>query len=209
MKRTIGIVDDQQLFLRSVGMYVNSFPGFEVTLYAVNGTDLFAKLKRQPPPDILLIDVNMPQMDGPETAAKVRAEGYPKTKMVALSMMEDSRNVIKMIKAGCCAYLLKNMNPNDLELALLEIMNYGYYNSYVTNLCYREQNNRNIVDLKDREMEFLNLACSDLTYQQIAAKMFLSIKTIDGYRASLFEKFQVKSRVGLVLEAIRQDLISV
>lgn len=209
MKGTIGIVDDQQLFLKTVGMFVNTFPDFEVILYASNGPDLLRKLKTQNPlPDILLIDVNMPEMEGAEIVSTIK-KTYPSIKMAALSMMEDSQNVIRMIKAGCCAYLLKNMNPNELELALKEILLRGFYNTYVTNMCYQEMFNKESIDLKDREREFLELACSDLTYQQIASKMFLSIKTIDGYRAALFEKFQVKSRVGLVLEAIRQNVISV
>jgi len=208
MKGTVGIVDDQQLFLKTVGMFVNTFPDFEVVLYAENGPDLFMKLQHQQRPDILLIDVNMPQMEGAEIVLTVK-KLYPNIKMAALSMMEDSQNVIKMIKAGCCAYLLKNMNPNELEVALKEILLRGFYNTYVTNRCYQGIFNQDIIGLKEREREFLELACSDLTYQQIASKMYLSIKTVDGYRASLFEKFQVKSRVGLVLEAIRQNLISV
>ncbi|MFC6099784.1 response regulator transcription factor [Olivibacter domesticus] len=209
MKGTIGIVDDQQLFLKTVGMFVDTFPDFQVVLYATDGQDLLTRLRAiKSPPDILLIDVNMPFMEGAELVAKIK-EAYPSIKMAALSMMDDSQNVIKMIKAGCCAYLLKNMNPNDLEVALKEIMVRGYYNTHVTNIVYHELFSKQPIDLKDREREFLELACSDLTYQQIADKMFLSIKTVDGYRAALFEKFQVKSRVGLVLEAIRQNLISV
>ncbi|QNL52053.1 response regulator transcription factor [Olivibacter sp. SDN3] len=208
MKGTVGIVDDQQLFLKSVGMYVNSFPNFDVTLYAVDGQDLLAKLGSQPTPDILLIDVNMPQEEGYEVATKVRAS-YPNVKMVAFSMMEDAGNVMRMIRAGCCAYLVKNMDPNELEVALTEILLKGFYNSFVTNLCYQEQSKNMSFNLKDRELQFLQLACTDLTYQEIAAKMFLSIKTIDGYRAMLFEKFQVKSRVGLVMAALKHNLISV
>jgi len=208
MKGTIGIVDDQQLFLKSVGMYVDSFADFSVTLRATNGADLFKQLTDQPSPDILLIDVNMPGENGDKIAAKIKTM-YPSIKMAAFSMMEDSRNVMKMIKAGCCAYLSKSMDPTDLEIALKEIMNRGYYNTMMTNLWYHNQNHDQHIELKERELQFLELACSDLTYQEIAAKMFVSIKTVDGYRALLFEKFHVKSRVGLVLEAIRRNVISV
>jgi len=208
MKGTIGIVDDQQLFLKSVGMYVNSLPDFNVTLCATNGTDLFTQLAHQLPPDILLIDVNIPGEKGDKIAAKIKT-GYPSIKMAAFSMMEDSCNVMKMIKAGCCAYLSKSINPTDLEIALKEIMIRGYYNTKMTNIWYHNRSTNQHIELKERELQFLELACSDLTYQEIAAKMFVSIKTVDGYRALLFEKFRVKSRVALILEAIRRNLISV
>lgn len=206
MKATIGIVDDHTLVLESLIMLINNLADFKVTLHAMDGKDLLSKLERQESyPDILLIDVLMPHMTGPEIVTQVKLL-YPDIRLVALSVLNDSVSVLQMIKAGCCAYLTKNINILELNLALTEVWNRGYYNSYLTD--------RNIdiftdpISMTEREKEFLHLACSDLNYYEIAKRMFLSIKTIDGYRASLFLKFKVKSRTGLVLEAIKRKLIT-
>ncbi|MFC6100038.1 response regulator transcription factor [Olivibacter domesticus] len=207
MNATIGIVEDQQLILKSLEMLVNSFSHFDVVLSATNGLDLFEKLDQHfSIPDILLIDVRMPLMDGVEVAVKLK-KNYPAIKVVALSGLDDSMSVVKMIKSGCCAYLLKSMNLDDLEFALEEIWAKGYYNSRITDMGYQETNLK-LMDLKENEMEFLKLACTDLTYHEIASIMCLSIKTIDGYRATLFDKFQVRNRIGLILEVLRHNLIA-
>ncbi|MFC6099815.1 response regulator transcription factor [Olivibacter domesticus] len=208
MKIKIGIVDDHTLVLESLIMLVNNLSNFEVTLHATDGKDLLQKLERQHDyPDILLVDVLMPYMEGSEVISTVK-KSYPSIRLVALSVLNDSLNALKMIKAGCCAYLSKNINALELKLALTEIWSKGYYNSQLIDIENGALMNES-TPLTDRELEFLELACSDLNYQQIAKKMFLSIKTIDGYRANLFHKFQVKSRTGLILEAIKRKLITV
>jgi len=148
-------------------------------------------------------------MNGAEVATLISRK-YPTVKLVALSIKDDDDSVLKMIQSGCCAYLLKDMDPEELNTALIEITENGYYNADTTNLQFRRlilrAGQSSAVIMNEKEKQFLKLACSDLTYKQIASKMFLSEKTIDGYRANLFEKFNVKSRVGLALEAVRQNL---
>jgi DNA-binding NarL/FixJ family response regulator len=211
MKITIGIADDHQLFLKSLSILVESFKTFTILVDALNGEMLLKKLETlKELPDLILLDVNMPVLDGPATA-KVISEKYPRIKLVALSMKDDDTSVINMIRAGCCAYLLKEIHPNELEKALNEIYKTGYYNADISNLRYRRlltHQNEEQVHLSDREKEFLKLACSDLTYRQIADRMHLSERTIDGYRESLFQKLNVQSRVGMVLEALRRGLVS-
>jgi len=210
MKITIGIIDDHQLFLKSLSLLISSFPDFDIVVEALHGKDLIEKLEaKKIIPDILLIDVNMPVMDGPVTV-KFLTEKYPAIKTVALSMKDDDATIIGMIKAGCCAYLLKDIHPTELEKALLEINTKGYYNADATNLSFRRviQGKHTIPSLTEKEKEFLKLACTELTYKQIAARLYLSERTIDGYRETLFQKLKVRSRVGLVLEAIRQNMIS-
>jgi len=211
MQITIGIADDQLLFMKSLSTLVETFPGFEVILDARNGEELCNKLTAGTPvPDIILLDVNMPVMDGPATAQFI-ARHFPAIYMVALSMKDDEMSIIKMIRAGCCAYLCKDMHPNDLETALREVSQNGYYNSDAYNSRYRRlalHASRPPVDgLTGREIHFLRLACSDLTYKQIACEMHLSERTIDGYRESLFEKLNVQSRVGMVLEGLKRELV--
>jgi DNA-binding NarL/FixJ family response regulator len=212
MNIKIGIADDHQLFLKSLSTLINTFPGYEVVVEGLNGKELLHQLEiKDAEPDILLIDVDMPVMNGVATVQEI-SNKYPVIKMVALSIKDDDATIINMLKAGCCAYLLKDIHPNDLEKALSEIYSKGYYNSDASHINYR----RLIVHASDaakttfnkREMHFLQLACSDLTYKQIASEMHLSERTIDGYRESLFQKLNVQSRVGMAMEAIRRNLVS-
>ena len=208
---TIGLIDDHQLFLKSLSLMVDSFHGFKVSVEALNGKDIQEKLtNKQIAPEIMLIDVNMPVMAGIDTTFWLH-EHFPAMKLVALSMNDSDKSIIGMIKAGCCAYLLKDTHPNELEKALIEIELKGHYNGDFSNINYRRlllaQEKEQKLTLNDREKEFLQLACSDLTYKQIASKMQVSERSVDGYRENLFQKFNVQSRVGLCLEAIRKDLV--
>jgi DNA-binding NarL/FixJ family response regulator len=209
---TIGIVDDHQLFLKSLSTLIASLPGYTIVLEALNGKEMVDKLSTiQAPPDIILIDVTMPVMDGFATARYLN-EHHPLVKTIALSMKDDDFSVIGMIKAGCCAYLLKDIHPNELERALQEVIERGYYNADVSNLHFRRlflSGKEATPTVTERERTFITHACSDMTYKEIAARMHLSERTIDGYREVLFQKFNVQSRVGLVLEAIRRKLVTV
>ncbi len=208
----IGIADDHQLFVKSLSLMLESFTNYSVVVEALNGKDLQEKMKQKiTVPDIMLIDVNMPQMNGYETA-KWLNENYPQIKLVALSMNDDDHTIIDMIKAGCCAYLMKDTHPNELEKALTEINEKGYYNGDASNINYRRlmkrEQEKELLNISEREKNFLQLACSDKTYKQIASEMNLSERTIDGYREVLFQKLKVQSRVGLCLEAIRKQIVS-
>jgi DNA-binding NarL/FixJ family response regulator len=210
MKISIGIADDHMLFLRSLSTLINDIPAFEVVLEALNGEDLLARLGAgKPHPRIILLDVTMPVLNGIKTAAII-AKKYPDIKTVALSMKADDTTIISMLKAGCCAYLLKDIHPDELEKALLEVDTRGFYNADTVNLGHRRRgraDDEKEIDISPREREFLNHACSDLTYKEIAGLMYLSDRTIDGYRDSLFQKLNVKSRVGMALEALRRNLV--
>jgi DNA-binding NarL/FixJ family response regulator len=208
---TIGLADDHQLFLKSLKLMIESFKDMHVIVEAANGKDLQQKLGAlQEQPDIILLDVNMPGMNGEETAAWLSV-AHPAIKVVALSMNDDDKTIIKMIKAGCCAYLLKDTSPDDLEKAILQVDSKGYYNADAANINFRRllqaQTEAEALNITEREKQFLQLACSDLTYKQIAAEMNLSERTVDGYRESLFNKLNVQSRVGMALEAIRKELV--
>ena len=210
MKTSIGIVDDHQLFLKSLSLMLKSFKVYDVIVEAVNGKELQDKIIQSGiAPSIMLIDVNMPVMNGIETAKWMTAN-YPQVKLVALSMNDNDTVIIDMIKAGCCAYLLKETHPDELEKALQEINAKGYYNADASNINFRRllQSEKDAVQISEKEKQFLQYACSDLTYKEIAALMFLSERTIDGYREALFGKLKVQSRVGLAMEAIRKGLVS-
>ena len=210
MKIKIGIVDDHQLFLKSLALMLRSFNNYDVIIEASNGKNLQEKMiDKKSIPEIMLIDVNMPVMDGISTA-KWLSENYTEMKLVALSQNDGDRVIIGMLKAGCCAYLLKDTHPNELEKALNEIYTKGFYNADASNINFRRflELEKELIKINEKEKTFLQFACSDMTYREIAAKMNVSERTVEGYRENLFHKFNVQSRVGLVLEAIRREMVS-
>ncbi|AUC75760.1 response regulator transcription factor [Olleya sp. Bg11-27] len=207
---SVVIVEDYVLLSQAISILVNSFDNFEVLYLCKNGKELVTKLKTpNNTPDIVLMDVNMPIMNGIETTQFLK-DHFPDIKVIALSVVDDDLSIIKMLKAGAKGYLLKDVEKKTLEFTLNEVMINGYYHTKkVSNILINsltEDPNKK-PKLKDREIEFIKLVCSELTYKEIAAKMFLSPKTIDGYRDVLFDKLEVKNRIGLVLYAIKNKVI--
>lgn len=212
MKIPIGLVDDHQLFLRSLGLMLSSFENYVVTIEALGGKDLQAKLKSAKIlPKIILVDVNMPVIDGIETAKWLQAH-YPEIKLVALTVNNSEKAIIGMIRAGCCAYLLKDIHPDELEKALNEISSKGFYNADISNINYRRlilyEDETKSLNITDKEKEFLELVCEARSNKQIIEIMGVSDRTIDGYCNSLFAKLGVHSRVGLVIEAIKREIVN-
>lgn len=213
VKTRIGLVDDHQLFLKSLSLMLESFGDYQVVVEATNGKELQEKLAAtNEVPELFLVDVNMPVMNGVETVSWL-SSACPASKIIALSMNDNDRTIIDMFRAGCSAYLLKDTHPSELEKALKEVLGKGYYNADAANINFRRllqaQHETSSVNITEKEKQFLQLACSDLTYKQIASEMKLSERTVDGYRETLFTKLKVQSRVGLALEAIRRELVKI
>jgi DNA-binding NarL/FixJ family response regulator len=213
----LGIVDDHKLFRKGlISLIEMAYPKCEILFEADNGVDLQQKLKSPNLPEIIIMDVNMPGMDGFESAQWLK-ENHPEIKVLVVSMVEREEAIVRMLKLGVKGYLSKDVEPHELGEALRSINNRGfYYTDFLTGKLVlslqseetgKEKVNRQL-QINDREKLFLQLACSELTYNEIADKMFLSPKTIDGYRNSLFEKLHVKSRVGLALYAVKNGLVS-
>lgn len=209
---TVVIVEDHVLLSQAIASLVNSFKDFNVLYTCKNGKELLTKLKTPNNiPDIILMDVNMPILNGIETTEIVKND-YPKINVIALSVEENDTTIIKMLKAGAKGYLLKDVEKDVLELALTETIKNGYYHTKdVSNILINSLNkdDSSKIQLKDREVEFIKHSCSEMTYKQIAEKMFLSPKTIDGYRDNLFQKLNIKNRIGLVLYAIKNGIYKV
>lgn len=210
--KSVVIVDDHLLFARALENLLNTFNHFQVQYHARNGREFLDMLGNDSHiPDIALVDINMPVMNGIETMQHLNKE-YPDIKVLALSMDDDENTIIKMLRAGARGYLLKDIHPETFHSALNDVVKKGfYYSDRITStvLSSLHKTDAHEIVLKDREIEFLKLVCTEKTYKEIASDMCLSPKTIDGYREALFEKLQVKSRIGLVIYAIRNDLYKV
>jgi DNA-binding NarL/FixJ family response regulator len=212
----IALVDDHVLFRKGLAALISYFPSYKILFEAANGKDFIRQLKLYSAPDIVLLDINMPEMDGYSTASWLRIN-YPEVNILALSTMDAETAIIKMITSGAKGYVLKDAEPEELKLAFDEVISKGYfYNDLVTrkvmqSLTALSSNSKisDFVKLTEREMEFLKYTCTEKTYNEIAAEMFVSPRTVDGYRNSLCEKLQLKSRTGLALYAVKHGIVKI
>jgi DNA-binding NarL/FixJ family response regulator len=209
----IALIDDHTMFRKGLAILINLFPGYKVIMDVGNGREFIDQLHPDHLPDIVLLDIHMPIMDGYATAAWLHAN-HPEIRLLALSTMDSDTTIIKMIHQGARGYILKDADPKELQVAFEEILAKGYYyNEVLTRKVIQSihmvgQDAANVLPrLTDRETEFLKHACSEKNYQQIASEMFVSERTVDGYRESLFKKFNVSNRVGLVIYAIKNQLV--
>lgn len=208
MKKTIVIVDDHLLIAKAIEGIISNFEDFEVIDVAENGKDMIDKFESDKKiPDIILLDISMPIMDGFETALWLK-KNHPNIKVMALSMQGDDNSVIKMIKNGAKGYLLKNTHPKDLETALIKLSSDGFfYPDWASKVIFSnmsdEKNNEKKKKISEREKEFLTYTVTELSYKEIAEKMCCSPRTVESYRDQLCEKFDLKTRVGLAVFAIK------
>lgn len=204
---TVALVDDHVLMRNGLAALVRDFGPYTVLFEADNGRDCIDKITAGHVPDILLLDIQMPVMDGYDTAAWLR-ERHPSVKVLALSMYDNETAIIRMLRQGVRGYVLKDIEPAEMRQALGEVSQKGYYQSgLVTGRLFSTAGQPDGPLFSDREAEFLRWAATELTYKEIAAEMCLSPRTIDGYRDALFQKIQTKSRVGLVMYAIRHGIV--
>lgn len=208
MKHTVAIVDDHVLLTQAIGGLVDGFDNFKTTYCCNNGQELLDCLGRtMNVPEVVLMDINMPILNGIETT-KILKEKYPKIKVLALSIEVNEDTILQMLRAGAKGYLMKDTKKEILEEALIQVIENGYYHTNtVTKLLVGQLNHETKeTQLKEREMEFIQLACTEKTYKEIADTMYLSTKTIEGYRDAIYEKLKIKNRIGLVLYAIRNHI---
>lgn len=211
-KIKIIIVDDHLLFSQSLSYLISKYKEFEVIGSYTNGKEFISAFDTENfiLPNIVLLDVNMPIMDGIETMKWIK-EQHSELKVLALSVNDDEETIMKMITNGAKGYLLKDTDPKTFKEAMLEVYNKGFYYTEIVSgfLINKLNQNENKIVLKDREVEFIKLACTEKTYKEIADGMCLSPKTIDGYRENLFQKLELKTRIGLVLYAIKNKIVCI
>lgn len=212
---SITVVDDHSLFRKGIINLIHQIDDkFKVINEASHGKEFLAQIKNDEIPDVVIMDVSMPIMDGYQTTKALR-ELNKKIGILALTMKDDETSLIRLLKAGVNGYLNKDVDPDQLKEALHSIASTGYYyteevaGKLVNVITHPELGTNEGVELTEQEMRFIELACSEHTYKMIADMMCLSIKTVDGYRARLFEKLNVKSRVGLVMYAYKHNLVAI
>lgn len=212
----VGLVDDHVLLRKGLASLLED-SGYTHVVQADNGKQFVDKLAGGVIPNLVLLDINMPLMDGYATALWLR-DNHPQMKVLALSMYDDERSIIRMLRNGAGGYILKDCEPAELKVAIEAMLQKGYYHNELVSSrlihTMRHANSSNVStsghsDLSSKETTFLQLICSEMTYKEISTVMKVSPRTIDGYRDALFEKLGIKSRVGLVMYAIKNHLINV
>jgi len=213
----IAIADDEALFRKGVAMLFADF-GASLAFEASNGVELIDQLNRADPlPDILLLDLNMPDMNGIE-AAKVIQQQYPDLKFIVLSTYYSKVFIVNMIELGAAAYLAKNASPEEMEQTIKEVAAKGFYYDQRVLEVIRENMLKKTrppfktpfgVTLSEREKEVLQLICEEMTTTEIAEKLFISPRTVDGHRNNLLQKLDCRNTAGLVIIAMQEQLVDV
>ena len=217
-KINVAIADDEALFRKGLRLLIEDFMEIEVTLEAANGQELIHKLNRATAiPDVLLLDMKMPKLDGIETT-KYLQKKFPKIKIIILSTHFKKSFVLHMIELGAASYLPKNTNPAEFERAMKEVVTKGFYYSDEVMAIVREdmiskRRIRSKVSLNNqissRELEILELICNQYTTSEIASKLFISPRTVDGHRNNLLSKLSCKNTAGLVAYAMQNEIVKI
>jgi len=206
------LVDDHTLFRNGLKMLLDTLPGYEVTGEASNGKE-FLGLIANSEYDIVFLDIEMPEINGIE-AAKRAIELKPDLKIITLSMYGDEEYYDQMVDAGAKGFLLKNTNLQEVKTAIDTVMNGGNYFSQelMQSLLRSYKSIRDVkepeAELSDREIEILLLICSGLSNQEIGDQLFISKRTVEKHRANIHSKTNCKNTAGLVMYAIKNQLIA-
>ncbi len=210
------LADDHQFFCDGVAMMLNSQPEFEVLAQASNGKELL-DLADQFKPDIIITDITMPIMGGIEAARQI-VKKYPDSGIIALSMFDENHLIVEMLESGARGYLLKNAEKSEIIDAVKTVYKQQPYYckrttvklaSMIASSTFNPYRTSLKPEFTEREIEVIQLICQELTNKEIADKLYLSARTVEGHRQKILEKMDVKNTVGLVIYAIRIGLFKV
>jgi two-component system, NarL family, invasion response regulator UvrY len=210
-KVQVALVDDHAMVRQSMADMVKKFPNVEVLFQADHGKHLKEFLAKHIIPDIILLDLDMPVMDGFETAAWLH-KYHPQIKVIVVTMRDDEKSIVNVMKHGVKSYLTKSSNAAVLQEAIENVVNLGYYMPADVNfklmkgMVVEEGAPKALTDLKTHYKEFLGYVCTDLTYAEIAKKMFVSSRTLDSWRAALYKELKTNSRSGLAVYALKNGI---
>lgn len=211
----IALADDHILLRTALASLIDSFEHCKVIQQAGDGDELIEQIKQGCRPDVVILDLNMPRKDGYEAAVWLR-NNFPQMHVMMLTMYDSESALIRLLQAGVKGFLKKDIHPSELKFAIQSVIQSGYYYSHNTSgklaNLFRTSGDKtaslhkNI--LTEQEIDFLKLASSELTYKEIAQKMGLNPRSVDSLRDHLFDKLDVRSRVGLAMYAIRHGLVA-
>jgi len=210
----IAIADDHILVRKALTRLVNSFEGYSVFMEVDNGNELKKQIHALGLPDIVLMDINMPNGNGYETTSWLH-RNYRIVKVLALSMLSDEAVIIRILKLGAKGYILKTMEPEELKEALDAVIKNDFYlpevisGKIISGLQHHLDEERREIVLNEKEKLFLQLLATEMTYKEIAAKMSISARMVDQHKSTLCDRFGVKTRVGLVMYAVKNKLIEI
>lgn len=210
----IGLADDEELFRKGIAFILEREPDLEVVFEAQDGQKLLDKLAQADPlPDVVLTDLKMPMLNGIEATREV-VKKYPSVKVIALTSYNTRAFIANMVDIGASAFLVKNSTPKTVTHTVREVMNRGFYYNYQVMQIIQDElqgtSSRSIIsadELTSREKEVLQLICDQYTTHEIAEKLFISPRTVEGHRNNLLHKTDSKNVAGLVLFAIRHNLV--
>lgn len=211
----IGIVDDHKIVRDGIKVMVEDHPGFDIICEAENGKVAVDQCSSHNV-DVVIMDITMPEMDGIEATRIIKNE-YPDIKILALTMLSEDQHIRKMIKAGASGYILKSSGKQELIKAIETIIDgKHYFSNDATQAILQELvtpdvnkiNDEDDVHITEREREVLKLIVNEFTNQEIAEKLFVSVRTIDAHRRNLLQKTGAKNTAGLVKYALKNRLFS-
>ncbi|HEY1022257.1 MAG TPA: response regulator transcription factor [Flavisolibacter sp.] len=207
----MAFVDDHEVVINGLKAMFANFSEIDVLFAANNATSLFAQLQDSQP-DVILLDIQLPETNGVEICKQLHRE-YPHIKVVAFSSFDDTHYIKQIIRNGASGYLLKNADQQTILTAIKTVLNGGeYIDESLKKILIQESisgQRRSLFDipLTKREKEILQLIANGLSNQEIADKLFISLRTVETHRFNLTQKLDVKNAAGLVKEAIKRGLI--
>lgn len=210
----LAIADDHKIFREGLKATLEDCADLNILFEAGNGIELVKQLAFKNP-DVILMDIKMPEMDGMQATAYIQ-QNFSHVKVLALSMFNEDKYILDMMKAGASGYLLKNAEPQEIIDAVFMVHKKGYYfNEHLSITLVKQFMGKSTInpkgkedmELNERETEVLKLICQEKQNTEIADKLFLSVRTVEDYRTKLFEKTGSKNMVGLVIYAIKKGII--
>lgn len=213
MQINIGVTDDQLLFRKGMISLLEKYDGFTILWEAHNGIEAINQLGRYAAEtNVMLLDLNMPEMDGMEVIKQVK-ENFPELKVIILSIHEEERFIIKLIELGANSYLVKSASPEEVEKTIRITAEKGFYfNDRISKILFNNvsgvrKRTSLSTDFTKREQEVLQFICEEFSTKDIAKKLFISERTVEGHRNNLILKTNVKNTAGLVIYAVKNNLI--
>ena len=214
----LALADDQKLFRQALGELFKQEQGFCLHILAESGPELLRLLKNaQRLPDVVLININMPEMDGIELNHLLQTH-FPSIKVLALSVNSPPKLLSRMMEEGLGASLIKNCDKDELFNAINTVYKGEFYNNHdileavPCSAIFKEMHNKEaggaILSLTKREKEILEMICTELSTAEIAEKLYLSERTVEGHRKNLLSKTNTRNTTGLVLFAIKSGLFN-